>query len=120
MGKGKLICFVLMGLIFSGCAIRYPVIGEISSTSERFTGTAVSSMMSGKLKIKSSKGVECEGSYIPPQVLSEYSVAVAKGNVVCMDGRIGSWTATGTIAEGLKGTGLIDGKKFTFYAGNSI
>ena len=113
---------ILMVLVYglTGCSITYPAVGSVEGTGENFSGTAVTSSFSGELSMSTDKGVTCSGSYTPPQVASFSQIVSFSGNLICSDGRIGSWTATGNIADGFKGIGKVDGRKFSFYGGNAI
>jgi hypothetical protein len=116
--KLTLVAFSLMTL--SACSLTYPAVGTVTKTGETFSGTAKSSMSKGELYMTTNTGVTCEGVYLPPKVSTVYDIVSMSGNVVCSDGRIGSWNATGSLNDGFKGVGKIDGETFNFYAGDAI
>lgn len=118
----KLKIALIASILFStaGCSITYPAYGTVEKTKETFSGTAKSTMTSGVLKVTTAEGIKCNGSYVPPIVSSYKEVASMSGNIICDDGRLGTWSATGSILEGFRGIGKIDGNAFSFYAGNAI
>ena len=120
MNKWKLTLAAVSLATLASCSITYPAVGTVTRTGEVFSGTAKSSMNSGKLQMTTNTGVTCNGAYLPPTVSSMRQIASMSGNVVCSDGRVGSWNATGSIQDGFKGVGNIGGEAINFYAGNAI
>lgn len=116
--KLTLVAFSLVAL--NACSLTYPAVGTVTKTGETFSGTAKSSMSKGELFMTTSAGITCEGAYVPPKVSTAYDVVSMSGNVVCSDGRIGSWNASGSLNDGFRGVGKIDGETFNFYAGDAI
>ena len=120
MNKSKLTLAAVSLATLASCSITYPAVGTVTRTGEVFSGTAKSSMNSGKLQMTTNTGVTCNGAYLPPTVSSMRQVASMSGNVVCSDGRVGSWNATGSLQDGFKGVGNVGGEAINFYAGDAI
>jgi hypothetical protein len=120
MNKWTLTVLAVSLVTLTSCSITYPAVGSVTKTGEKFSGTAKSSMSSGKLQMTTSAGVTCNGAYLPPKVSSIQQIVSMSGNVVCSDGRIGSWNASGSLQDGFKGVGNVGGEAFNFYAGDAI
>ena len=106
-----LIAVLLAFVTLQGCSMTRSVKGQVQNSAETFTGTATAYIDGGgTLKMVSSKGAVCEGSFV--YITSRQ----AKGVFNCDDGRSGPFEFVST---GYRGTGFGDlgGERFTFTFG---
>ena len=107
-----LLIAVLLALVtLQGCSMTRSVKGQVQNSTETFTGTATAYIDGGgTLKMVSSKGAVCEGSFV--YITSRQ----AKGVFNCDDGRSGPFEFVST---GYRGTGFGDfgGERFIFTFG---
>jgi len=110
---------LLASVVLPGCATSYPVFAKIDGTGERFIGQADSSLDGSSFSVVTANGVQCTGTYNTKIAWTPRQPTTSTGDINCSDGRVGTWTATGT-TKGGQGIGLIDGEEFTIYFGDFV
>lgn len=97
--------------LLSACSMTLPVRGISQESDEVFKGVATGHMDgAGEIKIVSSKGATCEGTFV------YVNDRQGEGVFLCSDGRNGPFRFVSTGSRGT-GTGVLGGKSFTFTFG---
>jgi len=111
----KIANFAILGCVslLAGCSMTLPVKGLIQSSSETFTGVATGYLDGGgDLKIVSSRGVSCEGSFV------YVTRRQGRGIFTCSDNRTGPFDFVSTGTRG-SGTGdMSNGERLIFTFGD--
>lgn len=109
--KTSLIATSLTLSVLQGCSMTLPVRGQAQYSTETFSGTATGYIDGGgNLKIVSSKGSVCEGSFVYT------SSRQGKGVFNCDDKRSGPFEFVSTGSRGT-GFGDLSGERFIFTFG---
>lgn len=111
----KSISIIAVGgaLIVSGCGVQADVTGQISGGDETFSGVITNyKSHSGKIKVTTSEGAECESRFNRTGVNAGRSVS-SKGTLKCSDGRRGPYTFNPRQTGGT-GWGTLNGQSFSF------
>jgi hypothetical protein len=104
MGYKLVLSSIALGLLV-GCATTYPVVAVVERTGERFFGEASSIGTGSSFTLASADGITCTGSYDSGVVFDYTTGSSSRGNIICSDGRTGTWVTTGT-AVGGQGAGV--------------
>lgn len=100
----------------SACAPPVPVVGKIEATEEEFVGSANPNKGEVTGTIYPS-GITCVAPYKTFLVWDAASTYTLNGSIKCSDGRVGTWSATGSNSIG-RGMGTLGGKKMSISFGN--
>ncbi|GGH08504.1 hypothetical protein GCM10007036_04030 [Alsobacter metallidurans] len=107
----RVVVLALLCLSTTGCSLTLPVQGQSVAGDETFIGSATGYMDGGgTLEIKSSKGLNCTGSFV------YVSRRDGKGTFNCSNGQSGPFEFVSTGTRGT-GTGSVGGRQFTFTFG---
>lgn len=107
----RILC-VAVSMALVGCSMTLPVRGSIQNSTETFSGSATGYMDgSGILKVTSSTGVICSGSFV------YVSSREGKGVFTCDDNRSGPFEFVSTGTRGT-GSGDLGNERMTFIFGD--
>ncbi len=111
--KNAAILLALSSLALGGCGLTLPVKGQVTGSSEVFTGSATGyADGAGSMKITSNRGATCSGPFV-------YETRrKGSGTFTCSDGRAGTYTFSSTGTKG-SGTGTVGKRQFIFTFGNA-
>ncbi|SDH23746.1 hypothetical protein [Propionivibrio dicarboxylicus] len=105
----------LAALALAACSTTAPVVGQFTSTKDEFMGQATASWTAGTMSIQSQAGITCTGA------LRRDSTVNGNGDLICSDGRTGTFVFTKSNEYGGSGFGtLSNGEKFRFLWGNTV
>lgn len=112
MQRVSLALAVVGTVMLGGCSLTLPVRGQVSETTETFTGTATGYMDgAGDLTITTNQGATCTGAFV------YVNRRQGEGTFTCNDGRTGPFTFVSTGQRGT-GTGRLGDKPVTFTFGS--